>query len=233
MPVLMCLSRPFPLPLPLGLSLGEGQSSATFFFGAPGTSRLAPEGAQLRVQPQTECQDAELNPHFFNHVVSQLCKLHSQETLWVCSCCRGLFWLCSPVGNVPPFLFGGGKGGAGSRLGKGFGSSKGFASPAACLDGSGNTALKENRLLDSLEKVSSQPLGKTVRGQELRQKKGCCSFCYVLAVRLLVLLLFVFLQLRKTPGQSVCCGKAGFEAPLAFPMRQAPRLGSRRNAKGA
>lgn len=29
-------------------------------FGAPWSSRLAPEGAQLRVQPQTECQDPEL-----------------------------------------------------------------------------------------------------------------------------------------------------------------------------
>lgn len=126
---------------------------------------------------------------FFNHVVRQLCRLHSQETMWVRSCCRRLFWLCSLVDNVHhpcPVVQRGGKASAGSRLGKGFGSSKGFASPAACLDGSRNTGLKENHLPDSLEKVSFQLLGKTVRGQEFRQKKGCCSFCYVLALRLLL-----------------------------------------------
>lgn len=110
----------------------------------------------------------------------------------------------------------GGKAGAGSGLGKGFGSSKGFASPGACLDGSRNTALKEKRLLDSLEKVSFQPLGKTVRGQELRQKKGCCSFSVTFrlsACCFVVRLLFVFLQLRKTPRQSVCCGwESGFRS---------------------
>ena len=39
-------------------------------------------------------------------------------------------------------------------LGRVLSLAKGFASPAACLDGSQNTALKEDHLLDSLEKVS-------------------------------------------------------------------------------
>lgn len=56
------------LSLPVASSLGIELSSSVWdkfghlppFFGAPWSCTLAPEGAQLQVQPQTECQGPEL-----------------------------------------------------------------------------------------------------------------------------------------------------------------------------
>ncbi|XP_074704648.1 LOW QUALITY PROTEIN: uncharacterized protein LOC141933667 [Strix aluco] len=157
------------LSLPVASSLGVELPSLVWdkdnhlppFFGAPWSSRLAPEGAQPGAGPDRVPRPRAgfLISIFFNLITRQLCKLHSQETIQVCSCCRGLFWLCNPAGNVPPSLSSppaqcSGKADAGSRLGKGVVSSKGLVSSTACLDGSQNTALKEN-LLDRLEKLSS------------------------------------------------------------------------------
>lgn len=124
--------------------------------------------------------------------------------MWVCSCSRGLFWLYKP----PSSSSRGGKAGAG----KSFEAGKGFASPAAGLDGSQNTALEEKHLLDGLERVITNLWGSPAAGGDGERtgtgaEKGVCSFCLVwLSVRLLFCV-------------PICHNRtAGSKAPLAFPV---------------
>lgn len=166
--------------------------------GAPRSSRFAPEpGAAPGRAPRPR-------PGFSIGSL-KITLLPSQETTWVCSCSRALFWLYKP----PSSSSRGGKAGAG----KSFEAGEGFVSPAAGLDGSQNTTLKEKHLLDGLERVITNLWGSPAAGGDGERtgtgaEKGVCSFCLVwLSVRLLFCI-------------PICHNRtAGSEAPLAFPVR--------------
>lgn len=164
--------------------------------GAPRSSRFAPEpGAAPGRAPRPR-------PGFSIGSL-KITLLRSQETTWVCSCSRGLFWLYKP----PSSSSRGGKAGAG----KSFEAGEGFVSPAAGLDGSQNTALEEKHLLDGLERVITNLWGSPAAGGDGERmgtgaEKGVCSFCLVwLSVRLLFPFAVTGQRVPK-PLSSFSCG---------------------------